>query len=494
MTPTRTRFAPSPTGFLHVGGVRTALFAFLLARKEGGQFLLRIEDTDQERLVPGAIEAILEDLQWLGVAIDEGPSPEELTKIGASSPVKLGGGHGPYVQSLRLPRYQEIAEHLVKKGFAYRCDCTSERLEAERNAQMAQKLPPGYSGYCRNRGVAKETKHVIRFRLPENRTVVLDDVIRGPITWQTPALKDTVLLKSDGFPTYHLAVVVDDHDMQISHVLRGEEWIPSAPIHVLLYEALGWTAPTFAHLPSVLGQDGKKLSKRHGATGVGVFRDEGYLAEALFNFLVLIGWSPGSGDEQEIMTKEEIIEKFSLEHISSSAGIFSYDKLKWMNGMYIRKLSHEELRERIRPFLIRAGLTIDEERYRLILPHIQERLELLKDAPALVEFLFVEKLERELDAMFQKGIDRSLASTILERAAAELKHLPEFTIPAIEGAIRPLVAEIGKPAGAVFTVVRIAVTGRKVTPPLFESIHALGRACAVARIEEAVSLLRQADS
>lgn len=491
MSSVRTRFAPSPTGFLHIGGIRTALYAWLLARKTNGSILLRIEDTDQERFVAGAIEGITKDLSWLGILPDEGPSLDELRKVepnidGANT---LSGDFGPYIQSLRRERHEEIAEKLIELGYCYRCDCTSEMLQKEREQQAARKEPPGYAGRCRERDVKQESKHVIRFKIPSGRSITLHDAVKGEVTWDNVPLRDSVLLKSDRFPTYHLASVVDDHDMNITHVIRGDEWLATTPLHLLIYEALGWQAPVFAHVPPVLGSDGKKLSKRHGATSVNSFREAGYLPEALLNFLALIGWSPGDGDEQEIFTREELIQKFSLEHVNKAPGVFAYEKLNWLNGMFIRALPADNLRERLRPYLIQAGLIINEQRLETIVPHIQERMETLLDAVPLVEFLFKDQIEREIPDMFKKGIDKEKALIILNHALAALRALPSFDTSAIEGALRPLVAELQFPAAALFGVIRIAVTGRKVTPPLFESLHALGRAETLKRIEDTLSIL-----
>lgn len=322
----------------------------------------------------------------------------------------------------------------------------------------------------------------------------MDDAIRGPISWQSLALRDTVLLKSDGFPTYHLAVVVDDRAMGITHVLRGEEWIPSAPIHLMIYQALGWEPPIFAHPPSVLGEDGKKLSKRHGATQVSAFRDAGYLPEALMNFLALIGWSPGDGEEQELFSKEELIKRFSLAHVNTAPGVFSYQKLNWMNGMYIRNLSTDELLQRILPFLEKAGLRWDtplgKERLRMILPHIHERLQLLTEAPGMVEFLLVDTLERDIEAMYVKSVTSEQLAQILDLAAKNLHSLAEFTVAAVDGALRPIVSALSLPAAAVFGAIRIAVTGRKVTPPLNESIVALGKDESVRRVQETIGIIK----
>ncbi len=487
----RTRFAPSPTGFMHIGGMRTAIFAWLLAKRFGGKFILRIEDTDQERLVPGAIRFIIEEMAWFGIVPDEGPSIDELKKVNEywEGAPEFSGSHAPYMQSNRLPRYQEIAAQLIENGMAYRCDCTPQMLEKERNEQMARKETPGYSGYCRNRTVPKESRHVVRFKMPVRRSLVLEDVVRGRVAWDNVPLKDPVLLKSDGFPTYHLAVVCDDHDMQISHVLRGEEWLPSTPLHLLLFEALGWEAPTFAHLPQVLGPDGKKLSKRHGATSSAVFREGGYLAEAVFNFITLIGWSPGDGEEQEVFTIDELCQRFDLNHVNKAGGVFDYNKLAWMNGVYIRTLPVDKFIEVVMPFLEKAGLKVDMDKLKLISPHIQERIKVLPEAAPMIEFLFTDKIERELPGMLKKGIDASIAKKILELSLERLIALEDFSIVAIEGVLRPMAEELGLKVGPMFGVLRIAVTGKMITPPLFESFNALGKEKTLERIKETIGLI-----
>ncbi|MBL8296259.1 MAG: glutamate--tRNA ligase [Bryobacterales bacterium] len=491
MKEVRTRFAPSPTGWLHIGGVRTALFEILFAHHHGGQALLRIDDTDRERLVPGAIQGLIEDLRWVGLHFDEGPSAEEIARVdgGGGEGLGIGGPCQPYVQSLRAERYQEVAEELIRLGAAYRCDCTPERLQKEREEQAERKEMVGYSGYCSDRQVPANVPHVVRFKIPENRVVVLPDAVKGEVRWEQVILRDPVLLKTDGFPTYHLATVVDDHDMRISHVLRADEWLSTAPLHLLLFEALNWEAPVFAHLPPVLGTDGKKLSKRHGATFLRNFREAGYLPEAIVNFMALIGWSPGEGEEQEIFSLEELTQRFTLERVNNAGGVFSYDKLKWMNGMYIRSLTPKDLEGRLRPFLAAAGLAVDDVKLQRIVPHIQPRLELLPDAIPLVEFLFKETIERDLGAMLKKGIDAAKAREICARAADAFQALPEFDASSAEAALRALAEEFGLAAGPVFTVIRIALTGQKVTPPLFESIYALGREQSVRRLRETIGLL-----
>jgi glutamyl-tRNA synthetase len=491
MKEVRTRFAPSPTGWLHIGGVRTALFEILFAHHHGGKAILRIDDTDRERLVPGAIRALIEDLRWVGLRFDEGPSGEEIAREDGNQEqgIGIGGPCQPYMQSLRLPRYREIAEELIRLGHAYRCDCTAERLQKERDEQAERKEPVGYSGYCRNRDVPAGVPHVIRFKIPEDRSISLSDAVKGEVRWEKIILRDPVLLKSDGFPTYHLATVVDDHDMHISHVLRADEWLSTAPLHLLLYEALGWEAPVFAHLPPVLGTDGKKLSKRHGATFLRSFREAGYLPEAILNFMALIGWSPGEGEEEEIFSLEELTRRFSLDRVNNAGGVFSYEKLKWMNGVYIRKLSVEDLEARLRPFLIDAGFAVDDEKLMRIIPHIQTRLELLPDAVPLVDFLFKDRIERDMGAMLKKGMDSAKAREICRAAAEKLGDLSTFDAASIETALRQVAEESGGKSGPVFSVIRIAVTGKTVTPPLFESIYALGQKQAVERLKETAALL-----
>jgi glutamyl-tRNA synthetase len=476
---------------LHIGGVRTALFEILMAHHYGGQALLRIDDTDRERLVPGAIRALIEDLRWAGLHFDEGPSYEEITAADAAPEegFGIGGPVGPYVQSLRVERYKEIAEELIRKGAAYRCDCTPERLAQEREEQTARKEMVGYSGYCRTRKVSADVPHVVRFEIPEDRSITLHDAVKGDVHWEKIILRDPVLLKSDGFPTYHLATVVDDHDMRISHVLRADEWLSTAPLHLLLFEALGWEAPIFAHLPPVLGTDGKKLSKRHGATFLSMFREEGYLPEAIVNFMALIGWSAGEGEEQEIFSLDELIKRFTLERVNNAGGVFSYEKLRWMNGVYIRNLAAEDLASRVRPFLIQAGLTVDDDRLCKIVPHVQQRMEVLPDAVPLVEFLFKTQIDRELDAMLKKGMDKPKAAQCCGQAADALALLTEWEPGAIEATLRKTAEETGAGSGPLFQVVRIAVTGKKVTPPLFESLYALGRESTVARLRETADLL-----
>jgi glutamyl-tRNA synthetase len=491
MTEVRTRFAPSPTGFQHVGGFRTAFYAYLLAKHFGGKFLLRVEDTDRERTVPGAIRFVIEELKWFGIELDEGPSREDLKALGEDwdGAPDIGGPVGPYIQSLRIPRYKEVAEQLVASGHAYRCDCTPEMLERERNEQMARKELPGYSGYCRTRNVAADKPHVIRFKMPTKRSVSFVDAIRGKVQWDTIPLRDTVLLKSDGFPTYHLAVVVDDHDMKITHALRGIEWLSSTPIHLLLYEALGWEPVTFAHLPVINGTDGKKLSKRHNATNSKELREQGYLAEAIMNFVTLIGWAPGEGSDQEVFTREELIQKFTLDGINESSGVFDPVKLQWMNGLYIRKLPVAEFIKRSQPFLEKEGVVVPADQFAALASHVQERVKTLTEVGSMVDFLMDKPLERQMDAMLGKGMDNEKARQVLTLSLERLGDLPEFSTEAIDQTLRGVATELGLKPGPAFVALRIAVTGKTITPPLFESFAVLGKDKVLSRIRETLELL-----
>ena len=327
--PVRVRYAPSPTGFPHVGNIRTALFNWLWARHTGGKFIVRIEDTDVARTVPGSVESILDSLRWLGIDWDEGP--------------EVGGDHGPYFQSQRLPVYQEIAERLVKEDKAYYCYCSSERLTAMREEQQKQKLPPGYDRHCRclaGEGplqlTAQGIKPVVRFKTPLDGQTRFQDLLRGEVVFENSTIDDFVMLKSDGYPTYQMANVIDDHLMEISHVLRGDEWLSSTPRHILLYNALGYQLPVFAHMPLILGPDRSKLSKRHGAATLTEYREQGYLPETMLNFLALLGWS--LDEKTELFTRQQLIDNFSLERISRTAAIFNKEKMDWMNGVYLRGL------------------------------------------------------------------------------------------------------------------------------------------------------------
>jgi glutamyl-tRNA synthetase len=472
----RVRFAPSPTGHPHLGNIRTALFNWLFARRNKGVFILRIEDTDQARKVEGATENIMRGLKWLGLDWDE----------------------GPYFQSQRLDMYQKYAQQLVDEGKAYYCFCQPERLDKMRQEQMASKLPPGYDRHCRELGPAqvetekgKGTVPVVRFKSPLEGKTAVNDLIRGEVVFDNATLDDFVLLKSDGYPTYHLANIVDDHYMEISHVLRAEEWLSSTPRHVLLYSALGWQPPHFAHLPMILGPDKSKLSKRHGATAINEYQEQGYLPEAMINFLALLGWS--LDDKTEIMTVEEIINNFSIERVSKTAAVFNIVKLEWMNGMYIRALGPREFSDRSLPFVERAlphavKSPVDAGYLDMIAPLVQERAKTLSEVPSLVDFFFSDVLEYESSLLSGK-LEEGQANVVLNKTLQALADIGGWRAGDLEAVIRPLADGLGQKAGPFFSVLRVAFTGRTASPPLFETMEVLGRERCMARLKAALDRL-----
>ena len=482
----RVRYAPSPTGFPHVGNIRTALFNWLFARHHGGSFIVRIEDTDVARSVDGAVETILEALRWLGMDWDEGPG--------------VGGEYGPYFQSERLKLYQSAARRLVEQGDAYYCYCTPERLEKMRAEQVRLKQPPGYDRRCRGLSATSSllkfmsgSKRVIRFMTPLEKQTSFTDLIRGEVTFENANIDDFVLLKSDGYPTYHLASVVDDHIMAISHVLRAEEWLSSTPRHLMLYKALGHQPPQFAHLPMLLGTDRSKLSKRHGAVSITDYQAQGYLPEAMMNFLALLGWS--LDDKTEIMSRKELIDNFSLKRVSQTAAIFNQEKLDWMNGVYIRSLSLEDFTRRAIPFLERdlppeVGRPLSVEYINRIMPLIQERAKTLAEVPQLTDFFFVDELAYEPELFIVKKMTRELAIKALEVSRRRLGRLPEFSEESLEDILRPLAEELELKTGQLFGTLRVAVTGRAMAPPLFQTMAALGKERCLERIKAALRKLK----
>lgn len=483
----RTRFAPSPTGYPHVGNIRTALFAWLVARHYGGSFIVRIEDTDVARTVEGALEAILGSLRWLGLDWDEGP--------------EVGGRFAPYVQSERLELYQYAAQQLVAQGDAYYCYCSPQRLEEMRAEQTRLKQPPGYDRHCRDLGeevwaekAAEGIKPVIRFKTPLEGETKFNDVIWGEVKFDNSTLDDMVLLKSDGYPTYHLANIVDDHQMEISHVIRGAEWLSSTPRHVLLYKALGYEPPQFAHMPNTLGPDRSKLSKRHGAVSITEYRERGYLPETMINFLVLLGWA--LDDKTEIFSRQELIENFTLERVSKTAAVFNIEKLDWMNGLYIRNLSPEDFLRRSLPFLekslppqVKRPLSTDY--LKQIMPLIQERAKTLAEVPELVDFFFVDELDYDAGLLIGKGMSRQSAGQALETSLERLGKLEAFDTESLEELLRPLAVELGLKTGQLFGTLRVATTGRTAAPPLFQTMAVLGRELCLGRIEKALVGLNQ---
>ena len=464
------RFAPSPTGYPHLGNIRTALFNWLFARHYGGKFILRIEDTDVSRRVEGAVEMLLDSLRWLGLDWDE----------------------GPYFQSQRLHLYREAAEALLTEGKAYRCYCTPSRLEMMRQEQAKRKQPPKYDGHCRYLTLQDRARleatvtPVIRFKTPPEGETTFLDLIRGPVTFKNETLDDFVLLKSDAYPTYHLASIVDDHSMSISHVLRADEWLSSTPRHVLLYQALNWEPPQFAHLPMILGPDRSKLSKRHGATNIAYYKEQGYLPSAVINFLALLGWS--IDDHTELLSQDELIRHFSLERIGKTAAIFDKAKLEWMNGVYLRKLSPQEFAELAASFLDRdlppsVRRPLDEGYIRQVMPLIQERAKTLAQIPQLADFFFLDELEYDTKLFPSDGMDVGSAVQAIQVSRQKLEALEAWEKSSLEALLRPLAKELDLSAGKLFGLLRIAITGRTATPPLFQTMAVLGKERCLGRLE-----------
>jgi glutamyl-tRNA synthetase len=498
----RVRYAPSPTGFQHIGGVRTALYDYLYARKRGGTFVLRIEDTDRKRFVPEALQDIYDTFAWLGFHWSEGPD--------------VGGPHGPYFQSERLALYQKHVGELLASGHAYRCYCSPERLERLREAQQAgaggedprsaaspegarrgaEQSPQGYDRHCRNlsdaeRSAAEQSgaPSVIRLKVPLEGSTTFRDELLGEITVENRTISpDPVLIKSDGFPTYHAALVVDDHLMEITHTMRGQEWLPSAPIHKILYDAFGWQMPVVCHLPMVMGKDGHKLSKRLGATSVREFRAQGYLPGALLNCIAMVGWS--YDDQRELFTLDELVEHFDIQKLSKSPGVFDYQKLEWFNGVYIRSKSRAELVRLIGPFLARAGLPVDDPaRLEGIAGLVQERVKRLSEVPDMVRYLFEGPAPYAADDLVPKKAGRTRTVEMLET----LKPLVAAAgggDPGVEEMARGLAERLAVKLGDLLMPLRVAITGSKVSPPLFESIRLIGADRALAHIDAAIAKLR----
>jgi glutamyl-tRNA synthetase len=476
-TPIRLRFAPSPTGYPHLGNIRTALFNWLFARHHGGTFVLRIEDTDVARRVEGAVDIIMDSLRWLGLDWDE----------------------GPYFQSQRLPVYRETAQKLLDKHSAYLCYCSPERLEAMRQEQMKRKQPPKYDRRCRDLTQEERTQlnakgitPVIRFKTPLEGETTFQDLVYGSVTFRHDTLDDFVLLKSDGYPTYHLANIVDDHLMAISHVLRAEEWLSSAPRHVLLYQALNWQPPQFAHLPMILGPDRAKLSKRHGATSINEYQKQGYLPDAMVNFLALLGWS--LDDRTELLSREELIKHFSLARVGKTGAIFNREKLEWMNGIYLRRLSLAEFVHQAMPFLDRdlpesVRRPLDEGYVSQVLALIQERAKTLAEVPQLADFFFVDELQYEV-GLFSKGrLDEKSTTGAITIAWQKLEKLATWDAATLEDVLRSLATELNLRTGELFGLLRVAITGRTAAPPLFQTMRVLGKEKCLKRLRMTLQVL-----
>ncbi len=485
--PVRVRFAPSPTGSLHIGGLRTALFNWLFARHYGGRFILRIEDTDQKRFDPTALQTLVEALRWAGLEWDEGP--------------EVGGDFGPYVQSERLEQYQQWANWLVENGKAYKCFCTPERLKRVNEEKEARKEPLGYDRHCRNLTAVEVAEHemrgepfVIRFKAPLDGQTIVPDAIRGDVVFENAIQQDTVLLKSDGFPTYHLAHVVDDYLMGISHVMRANEWLPSSPLHIQLWDAFGWERPVYMHLPVMLNPNGKgKISKRNPPKDdkgkvipvlVHDYIAAGYLPEAVDNFLANTGWS--FGDEREIFSVQEAVERFDGSGLLAANSAFPVGKLEWLNGEYIRVLPVEELAHRLRPVLDNAGYEVNVDLLLKVTPLVQIRLKTLNDIIPMAGFLFREEFNPvSPEVLIQKGMDILATKHALDRAYDTLVALDDFSHQAQETVMRALAEEMGLKLNQLFTPIRIAVTGQSISPPLFEIMEILGKEVSLARIKAA---------
>ena len=487
----RTRMAPSPTGRFHVGSGRTALFNYLLARQTGGQFILRFEDTDQKRFVPGSEEEIIRSLDWLGITPDE-------------SPVH-GGRYVPYRQTERRESYLKHAQFLVQKGSAYPCFCSPERLEKMRKEQEAQKVDRvQYDGLCRRidpdvaaRRVANGESYVIRFKMPKEGTTTARDHLRGDILTENKYLDDYVLLKSDGLPTYHLAAMVDDHEMEITHVLRGSEWLSTFPLHVQIIRAFGWEEPVWIHLSIFLKPSGKgKMSKRESAQvmkdGHSIFVDDmkelGYVPEGVLNWIALMGWGVA---EDEVMTLDQMVQRFSIDTLTPSPAAINFQKLDHFNGAHIRLLSTEDLAARIKPYFIAAGLDVRDDVLLKITPLIRERLVTLDDCLAFASFFFQEDVQPAPEDLIAKGLDAKQSAEIAKKVYEILDSLPDVSHQIAEPALRSYVESSGLSANQVFGILRVAVTGQKVSPPLFESMEVVGREKVLQRLRKVIELLEK---
>lgn len=472
----RVRFAPSPTGLLHVGGLRTALYNYLFARHHGGVMILRVEDTDQTRFVEGAEENIEAMFKWTGLSFDEGP--------------KVGGAYGPYRQSERTALYREHANVLIERGTAYYAFDTSEEIDAMRARQQAAGIAPKYDRTSmRNqftigddetkRLIDSGAEHVIRLFVPLTGETRTSDMIRGESTFANRTIDDQILMKSDGFPTYHLANIVDDHLMEITHVIRGEEWLPSLPKHVILYDAFGWEKPLFAHLPLLLSPERKKLSKRDGDTWVQDYFEKGYLPEALVNFVALLGWNPTA--DREIFSMDEMIALFDMGRVNKAGAIFDLQKLDWMNGMYLRQLPVARLAEEAMPLVAEAGFAgVDRSYLEKVIDLVKERIHFVKDIPLFADYMFGPV--REFDDDYAAKHWKPETSAQMSDLAMRLSSLDAWTTESIEGVVRALAEELGMSAGKLIHPMRLSITGKKVGAGMFETMEVLGREQSIERL------------
>jgi nondiscriminating glutamyl-tRNA synthetase len=485
----RVRFAPSPTGYLHIGGARTALYNWLFARHNKGTFILRIEDTDEVRSTSESVDGILEGMKWLGLDWDEGPNYDLSSK----------GDYGPYFQMQRKELYTEYAKKLLDEGKAYLCYCSQEELAERREEAKKNGVAPKYDGRCRNitseqkkKYEAEGRKPVIRFKNDFKGQTKFDDIVRGEVSFENELLDDFVIVKSSGIPVYNFAVTIDDYLMKITHVVRGDDHISNTPRQIMLYKSFGCEIPKFAHIPMILGQDGSRLSKRHGATSVTSYRDEGYLPEALLNYLSLLGWA--TEDSQQLFTQEELIQKFTLERCSSSAAIFDLQKLIWMNGEYIRKKTIDEFYEIEKPILVKAGLikenlSIDEENFvKKVLALEQEKTKLTIDVPKLVDFMLKDDFEYDQKAI-EKILKKENAKQILNDMQERIQNLEDFTSDNLEKLTRDYALEKNIKTGEIFHPVRVATSGRTIGPSLFHYMEVLGKEKVIARIKNTKKLI-----
>jgi nondiscriminating glutamyl-tRNA synthetase len=483
----RVRFAPSPTGFVHIGSLRTALYNYLFAKRMGGEYILRVEDTDRTRLVDGAIENMLEAMAWAGVNHTEG------VILGENKEVTQVGPYGPYIQSERLDIYKDYIQQLLDSGKAYYCFCSKERLDEVREKQKEAGETPKYDGHCRNLSkeeveakLAAGEEHVIRLKLPENHVIKFTDLVRGETEFNTDELDDQVLIKTDGFPTYHFAVVVDDHMMKITHVIRGEEWISSTPKHVYLYEAFGWEAPTFVHLPNILNKEKKKLSKRHGDVAVEDFKRKGYLPEGLVNYVALVGWSPE--DNQELFTMKELEEHFSVERVSKSGGVFDTDKLNWVNQHYIKEASDEYITDLATPFLIEAGYITEEDvtnRYDFVkgmVSVVKEKLQYVKEVTDHVNIFFGDEVKLETEEC-REFLQLEHIPTLINALEEKITAADEISEDFFKSMFKEIQKEHGIKGKNLFMGTRVILTGQMHGPDLPKAAAVIGKETCLNRIK-----------
>ena len=494
----RTRFAPSPTGYLHIGNLRTTLFEYLFAKHNKGTFIIRVEDTDQERLVPGAVESMLKTLEWVGIFPDEGPT------LNADGTISEKGEYGPYVQSKRLDIYKKYLQELIDNGNAYYAFDSTEELTAMRERQQARKLPTKYDrAHMRNQFtlppnevaqmLASDAPRVVRLKVPETGEVSFDDIVHGKTVFDCKEIDDQVLLKSDGFPTYHLAVVVDDHLMEITHVIRGDDWISSTPKHILLYQAFGWTPPWHAHVPNVIGNDKLKLSKRQGDVSTESYRAKGYLPEALVNFLAFVGWNPGT--EKEIYSLDELIKDFSLEKVSKASGVFNVEKLDWFNKEYLKNLSTSELVQRALPWFKQADwfkkLTINNKQLASAISLERERVTTLAELPEAVRFVFELPDYNEKMLVWKKS-SREEVDKIIPELKNFLGGIPnsDWNKANLENRVGEWLKAKGYTTGSVLWPLRVALSGQQNSPGPYEIAEVLGQAETITRLDNATAKLK----